>query len=184
MTILFITKTDLYHYRDLKPANFLIVSGQIKLIDFGIASKVADDKTHVTDNNLMGTFNFMSPESVQSETGTGSGPSVKIGFKSDVWSLGCILYNMVYKRLPFAHIKAPVRKLQAIINPKREIQFPANPEFLQNHDVQVVDVLKKCLKRDPSQRASIEDMLDHPYLKKSAPKSGPKLMNLLWSSFQ
>jgi len=170
-------------HRDLKPANFLIVSGQIKLIDFGIASKVADDKTHLTDNNLMGTFNFMSPESVNSENRSDSNtPSVKIGFKSDVWSLGCILYNMVYKRLPFAHIKAPVMKLQAIINPEHEIQFPSDPESLQNHDVQVVDVLKKCLQRDPSKRASIEDLLDHPYLKKSAPKSGPKHLDSLLSS--
>jgi len=50
---------------DLKPANFLIVAGTIKLIDFGIASKVDRDKTHVTKDNQLGTLNFMSPESLQ-----------------------------------------------------------------------------------------------------------------------
>jgi len=176
-------------HSDLKPANFLIVKGQIKLIDFGIASSVSDDKTHVTKNNLMGTFNFMSPEAISDLRTEANSPTVKIGFKSDVWSLGCILYNMVYKRLPFAALKNPVMKLQAIINPEHEIEFPSDPESLHNHDVQVVDVLQKCLQRDPFKRASIEDLLDHPYLKpenlkKSAktPKSGPKHLDSLISS--
>jgi len=176
-------------HSDLKPANFLIVKGQIKLIDFGIASSVSDNKTHVTKNNLMGTFNFMSPEAISDLRTDSNSPTVKIGFKSDVWSLGCILYNMVYKRLPFAALKNPVMKLQAIINPEHEIEFPSDPESLHNHDVQVVDVLQKCLQRDPFKRASIEDLLDHPYLKpenmkKSAtvPKSGPKHLDSLLSS--
>ena len=75
-------------HSDLKPANFLIVKGQIKLIDFGIASSVSDDKTHVTKNNLMGTFNFMSPEAISDLRTEANSPTVKIGFKSDVWSLG------------------------------------------------------------------------------------------------
>ena len=52
-------------HSDLKPANFLIAGGFLKLIDFGIASAVGDDKTHVTKDNLIGTFNFMSPEAIQ-----------------------------------------------------------------------------------------------------------------------
>ena len=63
----------------------------------------------------MGTFNFMSPEAIKDLNaikGEDGRPVVKIGFKSDVWSLGCILYNMVYKKLPFADIKNPIMKLQ------------------------------------------------------------------------
>ena len=63
---------------------------------------------------------------------------------------------MVYKRLPFAALKNPVMKLQAIINPEHEIEFPSDPESLHNHDVQVVDVLQKCLQRDPFKRASLK----------------------------
>ena len=51
--------------QDLKPANFLLVAGRLKLIDFGIASSVQSDKTSVMIDNQMGTFNFMSPESIQ-----------------------------------------------------------------------------------------------------------------------
>ncbi len=110
-------------HSDLKPANFLIVSGTLKLIDFGIASAVVGDNTHITKDNLMGTFNFMSPEAIQDQNNGGSQkgsrgdqdegkPIVKISFKSDVWSLGCILYNMVYKKMPFSDFKHPVAKLQ------------------------------------------------------------------------
>ena len=105
-------------HSDLKPANFLIVSGMLKLIDFGIASAVLDNKTHVTKDNLMGTFNFMSPEAINNQNVGGKDddtPIVKVGFKSDVWSLGCILYNLVYKKLPFADIRNPIMKLHVRI---------------------------------------------------------------------
>jgi serine/threonine protein kinase len=50
---------------DLKPANFLMVNGTLKLIDFGIASRIDQNRTHVTKDNQLGTLNFMSPESIQ-----------------------------------------------------------------------------------------------------------------------
>ena len=52
-------------HKDLKPANFMLVAGRLKLIDFGIASSVQTDKTSVMIDNQMGTFNYMSPESIQ-----------------------------------------------------------------------------------------------------------------------
>ena len=49
---------------------------------------------------------------------------LQLGVKSDVWSLGCILYNMVYKTTPFQRINNQIGKLQAIINPNFAIEFP------------------------------------------------------------
>ena len=52
-------------HSDLKPANFIVVGGTLKLIDFGIASSVQSDKTSVVKDTQLGTFNFMSPEAIQ-----------------------------------------------------------------------------------------------------------------------
>lgn len=115
--------------QDLKPANFLLVAGRLKLIDFGIASSVQSDKTSVMIDNQMGTFNFMSPESIQdlnphSNSGVNK-PCIKISVKSDVWSLGCILYNLTYGKMPFGDIKHALMKLQAITDNNHQIPFPS-----------------------------------------------------------
>ena len=54
-------------HADLKPANFLLVSGKLKLIDFGIASSVQTDKTSVLKDTKMGTLNYMSPEALMED---------------------------------------------------------------------------------------------------------------------
>ena len=96
-------------HKDLKPANFLIVKGMLKIIDFGIASKVEDGKTHVivTNDNMWGTLNLMGPEAFIND-----GSGFRISPKADVWSLGCILYHMVYNKYPFGHIRQPLMKMQ------------------------------------------------------------------------
>ncbi|EME32069.1 serine/threonine-protein kinase TTK/MPS1 [Galdieria sulphuraria] len=74
-------------HSDLKPANFLFVEGTLKLIDFGIAKASQSETTKVFHDSPMGTLNFMSPEAFSN--------NCRLGRASDVWSLGCILYQMV-----------------------------------------------------------------------------------------
>ncbi|XP_045107535.1 dual specificity protein kinase TTK-like [Portunus trituberculatus] len=150
---------------DLKPANFLIVDNTVKLIDFGIASSVPKDMTSVVKDSQAGTFNYMSPESLQDiERGSivcnpvKGKPAIKIRVKSDVWSLGCILYNFVHGRTPFQHITNVITKLATISNPNTVITIP--PTKHPHLD----DVLRACLQHDPLKRPSIEELLAHPML--------------------
>ncbi|XP_073935782.1 dual specificity protein kinase TTK isoform X2 [Castor canadensis] len=147
-------------HSDLKPANFLIVDGMLKLIDFGIANQMQPDTTSIVKDSQVGTVNYMPPEAIKdmsSPRENGKSKS-KISPKSDVWSLGCILYYMTYGKTPFQHIINQISKLHAIIDPNHEIEFPDIPE----KDLQ--DVLKCCLIRDPKQRISIPELLVHPYV--------------------
>jgi serine/threonine-protein kinase TTK/MPS1 len=169
---------------DLKPANFVFVRGQLKLIDFGISKQISNDTTNIVRSGLIGTINYMAPEAVmphslptdneeeeeEEEDDDEGGRSkksprraheIKHGRASDVWSLGCILYQMLYGKTPFATIRNIQQKLALITNPKAEIQFPILTEYLG------VDVAKKCLIREISQRATIrgpEGLLNHPFL--------------------
>ncbi|XP_064506143.1 dual specificity protein kinase TTK [Pseudopipra pipra] len=147
-------------HSDLKPANFLIVDGMLKLIDFGIANQMQPDVTSIVKDSQVGTMNYMPPEAIKdmSSYGENGKSRSKISPKSDVWSLGCILYCMTYGRTPFQHITSPINKLHAIVDPSYEIEFPDIPE----KDLQ--DVLKRCLIRDPKQRISVSELLVHPYV--------------------
>ncbi|XP_068923065.1 dual specificity protein kinase TTK isoform X3 [Petaurus breviceps papuanus] len=147
-------------HSDLKPANFLIVDGMLKLIDFGIANQIQPDMTSIVKDSQVGTVNYMPPEAIKdmsSSRENGKSKS-KISPKSDVWSLGCILYSMTYGKTPFQHIINQITKLHAIIDPDHEIKFPEIAE----KDLQ--DVLRCCLIRDPKQRISVPELLVHPYV--------------------
>lgn len=108
-------------HSDLKPANFLLVEGSLKLIDFGIANAIANDTTNIHREGQLGTANYMSPEAISSNPQAGG--CRKLGKPSDVWSLGCILYQMVYGKAPFSDVVNVFQKLTVITNPNYQIKF-------------------------------------------------------------
>jgi serine/threonine-protein kinase TTK/MPS1 len=148
---------------DLKPANFLIVSGQLKLIDFGIAKAIASDKTeNIHRDNQVGTLNFMAPEAFHQVPGAG-GPSGgagrhhKMGRASDIWSLGCILYQMAYGAPPYHSLGNAAVKMAAICSQEPVLIPDDCPPVL-------ADVLRQCLAKNPARRASIPDLLAHSFV--------------------
>ena len=151
---------------DLKPANFLFVAGTLKLIDFGIAKSIAveQDTTNIERTNQVGTLNYMSPEALKLND---ERRTFKVGRAADVWSLGCILYQLVYNRPPFPQADF-IHKIQAIIDDSYEIEFPTVPNRPDFNDL--LDVMKSCLQRDPKKRPKIDELLAHPYITFRAPE--------------
>lgn len=149
---------------DLKPANFLMVKGRLKLIDFGIASNIAFDSTSIMKFSQAGTFNYISPEALidtSSECSpANSQPKIKMSKKSDIWSLGCILYLLLYKKTPFAHIKNIHTKVSTITNPNTVIEYPPLPSY---YPPMLLEMLQRCLKYDAKSRASTAELLQYPF---------------------
>ena len=84
-------------HRDLKPANLLLDDdGHVKLLDFGIAKLFG--ATDLTTNTVLGTADFMAPEQAEGKT---SGP------KTDLYSLGCVMYSLLTGRPPFTGKSVP-----------------------------------------------------------------------------
>lgn len=144
---------------DLKPANFLFVKGTLKLIDFGIAKTIdSANTTNIERTSTAGTLNYMSPEALMRNKEKGT---YKCGRAADVWSLGCILYQLVYNRPPFPQTDI-LLKMKDITDPNYQIQFDEienRPDFED-----LYDVMYQCLQRDPKKRPTIEELLVHPYI--------------------
>ncbi|EIM81543.1 Pkinase-domain-containing protein [Stereum hirsutum FP-91666 SS1] len=147
-------------HSDLKPANFVLVKGQLKLIDFGIANAIANDTTNIQRDHTIGTVNYMSPEAIECQENMSR---LKVGRSSDVWSLGCILYQMVYGHPPFHHLGV-LQKMKAIPDTNHEIKFPAFSLKGTRVRKDLIECMKGCLVRDPKQRSLIPDMLEDDWL--------------------
>ncbi|XP_020528241.1 serine/threonine-protein kinase mph1-like [Amborella trichopoda] len=154
-------------HSDLKPANFLLVKGSLKLIDFGIANAIQSDTTHIQRDSQVGTLNYMSPEAFMCNEQDSKGNTIKCERASDIWSLGCILYQMVYGKTPFADYKTFWAKFKVITDRNHKICYGpvSNPWLL--------DLMKKWLTCERSERWRIPQLLKHPFLSPPVPPHIP-----------
>lgn len=127
-------------HRDLKPSNLLIgEDGLVKLTDFGVAQVFASQRLTVT-GGVIGTAEYMSPEQAEGRRATK---------KSDLYSLGAVMYVMLTGRPPFTGKTSLdiIRKLQATRFDRPSLYVPEIPRTLE-------DVVCTLLEKNPDDRYS------------------------------
>ncbi|HUV70242.1 MAG TPA: serine/threonine-protein kinase [Terracidiphilus sp.] len=127
-------------HRDLKPENIMVDEhDHIKLIDFGIAGDASARRlTYANFTATLGTPNYISPEQVKGKRGDG---------RSDIYSIGVILYEMLTGKLPFSG-PSPLAAMN-----DRVLNHPVPPSVADpSISPQLQEVLYRALERDPQKR--------------------------------
>ncbi|MGW5613760.1 Stk1 family PASTA domain-containing Ser/Thr kinase [Streptomyces sp. NPDC003877] len=143
-------------HRDIKPANVMLTrNGQVKVMDFGIARAMGDSGMTMTQTAaVIGTAQYLSPEQAKGE---------QVDARSDLYSTGCLLYELLTVRPPFVGDSPVAVAYQHV---REEAQAPSvfDPEITPEMDA----IVLKALVKDPDyryqsadeMRADIEACLD------------------------
>ncbi|MEL4356764.1 MULTISPECIES: Stk1 family PASTA domain-containing Ser/Thr kinase [unclassified Luteococcus] len=127
-------------HRDIKPANVMLTpTGQVKVMDFGIARAVADTSATMTQTAaVIGTAQYLSPEQARGET---------VDNRSDIYSSGCLLYELLCGRPPFTG-DSPVSVAYQHVR-----EAPVPPSTLDPELTPAMDaIVLKSLAKDPADR--------------------------------
>ena len=140
-------------HRDLKPDNIMITQqndfGVIKIMDFGL-SKIVSTQEKMVDG--YGTLSYVAPEVLL---------RTPYNKEVDIWSMGVILFYMLCGHLPFKGNKEVIIA-EKIVND--DLEF--DEEEWEVRSKKVRDLITSCLKKEPEERISIDDFINHPWFKK------------------
>ncbi len=124
-------------HRDIKPANIMLLkNGVVKVTDFGIARVVATSQTQT--GVVKGTPHYMSPEQISGE---------KVDGRSDLFSLGVMLYQLLTGKLPFTGSN-PAALMHQIMNVPAPNPKTINPKLSNAH----VNIINKAMEKDREKR--------------------------------
>ncbi len=154
-------------HRDVKPANVLLSRrGDVKLTDFGIARDTSEPQDGL---GVVGTPSYMSPEQVLGD---------RVDFRSDLFSLGILLYEMLTGRRPFEEEAA-----RTVMQKIRLDRYPPPSSLVPGVSTVIERVLARCLEKNPTHRydsadAVARDLGDY-LASRSVAASRPLVLELL-----
>lgn len=130
-------------HRDLKPLNIFIslVDNKIKIGDFGISKQLDPNKNYA--QTQIGTILYVSPELIKGEKYTN---------KTDIWSLGCILYELCELKLIFPYTNK-ISFYNSVLSDKPK-------DINKKYGKELQDLINKLLEKDPSRRPDINSVID------------------------
>ena len=134
-------------HRDLKPHNILLKGNTIKIADFGLSAMNNNGDLMKT---MCGSPLYMSPEIIEHQNYTA---------KSDLWSIGIILYQLIYHKHPYEKCKNYTELVKMVKS--EPIEYPPKPQI----DNIAMDLLQGLLKKNCHNRISWEDFFNHAWFK-------------------
>ncbi|XP_027881697.1 serine/threonine-protein kinase 17A [Xiphophorus couchianus] len=142
---------------DLKPQNILLTSscplGDVKIVDFGLSRRVS---SHHELREIMGTPEYVAPEILNYEP---------ISTATDMWSIGVLAYVMLTGISPFLGNN----KQETFLNIS-QLNVSYGAEELQQLDQDALSFIQMLLRRQPQERATVEQCLTHPWLQRTGPQ--------------
>ena len=140
-------------HRDIKPDNILLNrKGFVKVTDFGISKQHNDGDESEKAKTFVGTMTYMSPERMEGQRYDNAG---------DVWSIGVMLLETVTGKFPFKETKDFLEMLD-LISEQKSPNVPQNGNF----SPELADFVERCLIKNPDERASVHELLAHPWINK------------------